>query len=626
MLPSNRKLTPLFVAATALFAPVGWLLFVLWRCLTGFLTIKPWLWVWWPLFILAAIQAASGAWPVSLVLVAQAGFALLAGMSLRADRRSITVGLILALMVFVGAGKLEPMLAAHRWQLAPEYSPGNVDYNWLTRATELTSEQAPLQAKRQWKLPEGINDVLLSFEALYETDQPDEDWFRSNSGFQLYRYIEGGQTFMRVLSPPGRYHHLAKIYYSDLPLAGRTFRYEIELRSSEPIERRGCRGLQLEVEQHFSCTPVALSPTWQHYALQWTVPEDVASSTLRLLLIDFDAFTFDVRNPRLYEATAKGWQPLAPLQPAGVTLRMTSSGTGTAPLLTLTPNPSWKPYQLHLNLTGMPDSELSLHIGVPSGQTVQLRHVTLYDLKTHTPLPAHVSRQRVALWFEHANLAGHTIAVTAILFAYSARGLSLQLVGVLLALAALYMTGSRAALFGGALGLLWALWLVQPRQRSRLLICTALMLLAALWAALISPEVLGRINPLLLLSGEGVNPISRWDIWQISWEALRTDPLTGLGVQSFASFMAIHDFPTYLIATHAHNFWLQFGAAYGIPGLLAALWLTAGLLVIAWRWGRWRGLGLVVPVLIMQTFDYTLFYPGVLAPLLLGLNTLREKA
>jgi O-antigen ligase len=131
---------------------------------------------------------------------------------------------------------------------------------------------------------------------------------------------------------------------------------------------------------------------------------------------------------------------------------------------------------------------------------------------------------------------------------------------------------------------------------------------------------------LLLLSDDGVNPISRWDIWQVALQALLAYPLTGLGTQPFISFMAGLDFPRHLIATHAHNLWLQFGAAYGIPGLLAALWLTGGLLGLAWRWGRWRGLGLVVPVMIMQLFDYTLFYAGVLFPLILGLNALRDNA
>ena len=76
--------------------------------------------------------------------------------------------------------------------------------------------------------------------------------------------------------------------------------------------------------------------------------------------------------------------------------------------------------------------------------------------------------------------------------------------------------------------------------------------------------------------------------------------------------------------THAHNVWLEFAAAYGVLGLASVTALTLGLLALAWRGGGARALAFVVGVLVMNVFDTTLVYAGVLFPLFLALGVFRR--
>ena len=117
---------------------------------------------------------------------------------------------------------------------------------------------------------------------------------------------------------------------------------------------------------------------------------------------------------------------------------------------------------------------------------------------------------------------------------------------------------------------------------------------------------------------------SRLEIWRVALQALLEHPWIGIGPDFGSYWETAQPARRVKATTHAHNLWLAFAAAYGLPGLFAILWVTGGFLLLAWRWGRWRALALVVSILIMNLFDYTLFYSGVLFPLLLGLNALRN--
>jgi O-antigen ligase len=225
--------------------------------------------------------------------------------------------------------------------------------------------------------------------------------------------------------------------------------------------------------------------------------------------------------------------------------------------------------------------------------------------------------QRHKFWFEQPNLAGHTIVAVGLALVSTCRTALPGLVGLLLTLTGVFSTGSRAAFLAALVGLPWLLSIViSPRQRKWLLLLVLPGAVAFMF--LFGIESLGRLKFL------GVDELTtRPEIWTIAWQAFVEHPWTGIGPEKFGDYwQANYRGESNELVAHAHNLWLHFAAGFGLPGLLAALWLTGSLTYFAAYWAGWRGLALVVPVLLMNTFDYTLFYSGVLFPLILGLNSL----
>jgi O-antigen ligase len=114
---------------------------------------------------------------------------------------------------------------------------------------------------------------------------------------------------------------------------------------------------------------------------------------------------------------------------------------------------------------------------------------------------------------------------------------------------------------------------------------------------------------------------ARRDIWAAAWGAFASHPWRGLGAGGFPAYWA--EFYGGEAVQHAHNLWLEFAASYGVLGLASAIALTFALGALAWRWGGARALLLVAGVLLMNVFDTTLFYTGVLFSLALALGTFR---
>lgn len=87
--------------------------------------------------------------------------------------------------------------------------------------------------------------------------------------------------------------------------------------------------------------------------------------------------------------------------------------------------------------------------------------------------------------------------------------------------------------------------------------------------------ILSALNPDNKAAG-GI--VERFAIWSWGLEALRHEPLTGVGLNSF-DYVLSGMFPLALFpgVVHAHNVLLQVALDVGIPGLLAFLWLLFAL-------------------------------------------------
>lgn len=160
--------------------------------------------------------------------------------------------------------------------------------------------------------------------------------------------------------------------------------------------------------------------------------------------------------------------------------------------------------------------------------------------------------------------------------------LSMALLGVILMVATLALTGSRATVLGIGVALLLLISLRQGR------LWLAMMVTVIAVLAVILCRRPAQTFDSMLVVGELSSIAGRMEIWQRALYMIRDFPYTGVGLNMY-SLTANNLYPLFtmppevvLRLTHAHNVFLQVAVDVGIPGLVAYL----GILVsfgAAWR-------------------------------------------
>jgi putative inorganic carbon (hco3(-)) transporter len=160
----------------------------------------------------------------------------------------------------------------------------------------------------------------------------------------------------------------------------------------------------------------------------------------------------------------------------------------------------------------------------------------------------------------------------------------------------LLLTLSRSAMAGAAIasGLLMMAWYHQAGRRPRLIFAfvgggglAVIAAAATIWGGRLFDNVGPNLAPQRWLEHFAV----RIELWQRAVFMVQDFPFTGIGVNTFPIVVGTL-YPLILSSgdarppPHAHNFLLQVAVDFGIPGLLAWLWLlgTVGrILYRAWR-------------------------------------------
>ena len=582
-----------------------------------------WLWLWSISLILVIIPALSHSPAEGLLIFGQFLLVVVIAISMRAPRQVAVSGFAIALFILAFSGVLERKLSAYVWE-----GPGTQGLFPTLQSVLLKQNNIENHGVRSWSLSSSTGALELSFEARQLGGQAGWNWFRSDNRFQLASLEEDGELFTRVVTPIGPDPYLMRTFDMGEPIAGRTFQVSLEMRSPTPVVPLGCRGVWLMVWYQGAdakCLAVELDSEWQAFSLEWTVPETSTTSVIRIILNDLDSITYDVRRVQLVEITPEGPVHLHPLFPEAATLVLSQPGSTmeSESGINFVPEHEWRSYRI---LVKQPDATIitaTLFGGKSYGGdlVVAVRNTELQDLSEAAIDPYPLSTViRQSFWTPHPNLAGHMIATFGLALLSLTRAGWLGFGGFILTLFSLWLTGSRAAWVAALPGLLWLFWHI-CHPRTRRWIFPTLIIGAVCVLLVIGIGGLGRFRVL------GVEELTaRPVIWQAAWQAFQDNPWIGIGSSNFISyFQAYFTGVSNEVVTHAHNLWLAFASSYGVFGLLAALWLSVGLLYIAWHWGRWRGLALVIPVLVMNIFDYTLFFAGVLLPLIFALNVMREQ-
>jgi O-Antigen ligase len=572
-------------------------------------------------------------WVVPLVLTLGAevtrqdlagfGATLVAGLYLwlvcvhtRISRRLVVAGLLpivlaAVLLVMLIAATVELRINSSSWY---HPDPRVVSHPNLFAWDEWHFQGLPLGdfVRRAWKVPKGVQDLEVGLEMRAVQPLPDQ-WAASDGNYRLETLQELGESFTRVVTPLGADPFLFWSFDTGGAVSGRSFRVSLEMRSVKPIPALGCRGVWLQEDgggYSAKCQAVSLDSSWKRVHLNWSVPQSSQSpNRIRVVLNDFDGLGYDVRRVRLEQRVGANWTPLSSLW-----LNIAALGKGSR--LWLNPTGLWQPLKLGLKVRSS-DSEAMLNgvLWVGSAELEVRRVRALGSGVLLEPVP---SVGRVALWFAQPNLLGHSVAALLLCgLAISRRGwLSLLLAMTGLGLIAL--TGSRTALLVVVVGI--PLLAVQNLSlRARPIVLSVVVAVAVL-ALVFTPGI--RRDGLSILNDGNATPRTR--IMQIAWQAVLEHPF-GLGQGQFPKYFELHVGPApHDAIQHAHNFWLELATRYGFPGLVAAVWISLGLLFVAWKRARWRGLTLVTLLLALNITDNTLLYQGVFCPLILTLNALFE--
>jgi hypothetical protein len=551
----------------------------------------------------------AGVFAAGLFLLSQA---LLIGL-LRLRLQSVLLGLMLFLGFGDGLAWLDNWQSARSW-LGP---PGTVAISWELGGLNhrfLESRDGYLSTLRWTQNP--VSPVTLSFEA--RGHSKDGGWLFSQPQSRA-ELLPGMASASRLeFIPPGSYAY--REVELNQGIAQRLFRVALELRSDRMLPEDGCRGIWLQsvdAPDDRACRATALGAEWKLFKLEF-VPGAVSqnSTRLRVLLLGFTQ-PIEVRHFKLEEFVNGIWWSVGPVLPTPATMRLFWSDEPSKAVaeLPLKLEREWQSYSVATKEFSTSAQTLTALLEVRPRTELEVRHVKVSVPPDQiSPMPQ-APVGRATLWFESPNLLGHSLLAAGLAVACIWPRSLPAMVAVALSLWGITLTGSRAALIAWVIGLIGVCW-IATRERERLVLLIAALLCASVFLSMYGSQAVMRFQV-----SDGSIP--RTEIWTAATRAILEHPL-GLGTGQFQNyFLNVRPDQTAQAISHAHNLWLEMGVRYGILGLLAGLCLTLALLELAWRFGAWQGLVLLVPLLIMNFFDYTLFFPSVMTALYLGLNSMR---
>lgn len=584
--------------------------------------------VWLPSILLALALHGRGAWrldaftgPMILILV---------GLFLPKLRPGQVTGLWLGGLLVVGLLLTERYVAATTWHPATQTAAVSLDrYRAVRSPQEVVGGERPSWVERRWGDLTGATDLTLELELRHTNGSMGRAWFPSDPRFVL-EPLPDRPSSTRVVPPQQGEPYVTRRVMTESPLARRTFRATVELRASEALAftDADCLGVLLrEVggSGTAACFAQEISSSWETKTFEWTVPENASSRTLRVEL-RVPAAWYEVGATVLEEATPSGWVSLGPLEPTGV--RVAFAPPGTAPLEWVGPTFLPSGERTHVSVPVPPEAvkaegELRVLLRTEPGTTVELASTRLERAGRSTGRPIALP-QRGQLWFDHPNLAAHGIVAGNIVVA-SLSGSPLAVAAAAgVGMVGASLAGSRTAFLALVVTCALLVFVTFGRRRRGGLTLMAGTLVAAL--AVLAATV-GPLAPRLdLVSAGDGNQVGRAEIWAFAVGEMLADPW-GAESDSFErTWESAHPGDPRPAPTHAHDLWLHYAVAYGLPGLLVALAFTFGTLVLA---GPKRRPAIAIGVFglfALQITDTTLFYFPVSLSLMLLLASARSVA
>ncbi len=565
---------------------------------------KAWLLVWLVFALLLSVTALVSSNYVLLTLVwAQVALATFVQVAFDFSKRLLSRVLFMLLTGFA-------FLTIATWYYGSN-GFSEVDKFWSS-LDALPSFAYEIQERgfQSWQLAEP-EALVWSVQARLRSEDLGWDW-RPNDRRVSQTVLADSSEGVRIFAPEeveGAY--VSRNFYFDETIEGRTFKLHLGIKS-EQTESLGAY-LNVIGGPRFD---LPLDLDWQLFRAEWQASGE--SNELRVILGNIEGLTLDLRNFRLFEFKDGQWLDLG--EGIGTALRLRADSSEELLFEEYIASRTWQTYTLDIPKDFVSqDAQLKTTISTGTGISLQLRSSDLNYQDDSLRAPLLIARDlRQKLWFPNENLAGHSAAALGLVLLSLLGSAAAAIWAYVMMLIAVSLTGSRTALLFAAVGgyLLIAIIFKHKKQLKNFGFFTAFLVTFAVTSYMrFGPELFTMLG--LNLS----QAVSRLDIWQTAWQAFLTNPLTGLN-QDFASYFALQNPDTPLVM-HAHNFWLDFAANYGIFGLMASLLIAGYFAYAAWTRARWTGLVLIVSILSLQLLDVSLLFSGVLIVLITGLNTLK---
>jgi hypothetical protein len=465
---------------------------------------------------------------------------------------------------------------------------------------------------RRWKMSSETR-TTLRFSAKARRKDDRDLWGVSipSPSFTPVWFNDSQGGFTRVQTPLGDDPYLFRSSRTSSPIALQQFRVELEMRSREIIPAQNCRGVWLQENggsYASKCFPIELTPRWKKFLFDWTAPIEAHSSSIRVVLNDFDGLEYDVRNLVLSQKVGFKWEALSTLEPTGVQVWLDwkrEDKFKPSPSVAITPDDIWRDYSLKMD--GNIDTIVTALLSLERDRLVFIRSVRWKGEKlSYTALLDVPFRSSV--WFSNPNYAGHSFASFTLFILFllpsSVLGVNIGVLVSILGLVSVYFTESRAAWGGILIGIPWLIWFY-IRENQKILLVAGLITVLAVG---VTADANGFWERLTLGDRSST---TRQSIWETAVEYIVEHPFGGGSPIDFNKTYAENNPMAKEKVWHAHNFWLQMGVRFGWIGFLASALVTVFLTNLFWVVEKWRGLAFLLPIFWMNTIDYSLDNIGV---------------
>ncbi len=556
----------------------------------------------------------------TVLLEALLGLGATAALCFRQE--DLVAGFISALLVMAVAGSAENLLVTGwRPSLSDAVQVRGISPRGLV--DEIRGAGAHESGFLELKRPPGSTNVLnITVQSRAGRGTQDWDFIRSPAVLSVVP-MEGGHG-VRISTSDRGDPYLVRRYPIDAPHGYASYRAQLRLRIVSPNPACGeifvgSRGGVVGTHQN-----VCLTASWTSYEISFA-PRQEGLHAIDVVVSGFQNATYELDRLILQESAqpaSKSWETLKGFPAGGWLVTSASSRSDDRLMHSLPLRAVWTPSSFSVPV---PPAATSIRIGayIDEGTSMQLRHLEAIDSSGRRWRPIPPTR-RASLWFPSPNVVGQSAVISTIVAMSAAGSFGASTLALLLGSLVVGLSGSRAAATILVLAGLAHLLLRSrntPSGRGR--ISSRFYLVAIALAALAMVFVFRGVS-----SRPGSTPeVTRPAIWQAAISAIQTYPLSGLAGHhvSFRDWFAAQHVGLAQTVTHAHNFWLQLGAQFGVLGLVASLWLTASMFAYALRQKRPGPLLLLVgSATLLSLVDYTLFSYGVVLPLIAGLTSLAE--